>query len=66
MTEEKESAPKMSAAARKAHADALAEELAMLKARPDSDAKTRRVGEVEAELKKYRSGRVSGGPRETA
>jgi hypothetical protein len=38
---------------RQVHVEALKVELETLQRRPDSDTKTRRVGEVEAELRKF-------------
>jgi hypothetical protein len=38
---------------RQVHVEALKAELAMLQGRPDSDTKDRRIGEVQAELKKF-------------
>jgi hypothetical protein len=57
---------KMSAAARKAHVEALKNELSGLQSRPDSDTKTRRIGEVQAQLKQYGTRPPRGGAPETA
>jgi hypothetical protein len=65
-TDKADKKPAFTAAQRKQYVEGLNTELETLKRRQDSDTKTRRIGEVEAELKKYSDRPGRGAGRQTA
>jgi hypothetical protein len=66
MADDTDKKPAFTAAQRKQYVEGLNTELETLKRRQDSETKTRRIGEVEAELKKYSDRPGRGAGRQTA